>query len=81
MPIYVLDVMCDRCGGVHPTGMVLKLDDGPPAQETVAAFYADRPVPPDVAVRNETFRCPVTGESFTPASDDKVVIMPAPYRV
>jgi hypothetical protein len=81
MPLYVLQVACDLCNGLHPTNDVIKLDEGPQGKETVAAFYADRPVPPDVAVRNQTFRCPNTGQTFCPKSDEKVFIVPAPYRL
>jgi hypothetical protein len=81
MPLYVLQVACEFCNGVHPTNDVIKLDDGPQTKETVAGFYANRPVPADVAVRNQTFRCPTTGQAFSPMSDDKVYIVPAPYRL
>jgi hypothetical protein len=81
MPLFVLQVACDLCNGVHPTSDILKLDDGPLAKETVAAFCTDRPIPPDLAVKNQTFRCPVTGQTFSPKSYEQVFVIPAPYRL
>lgn len=81
MPYHVIQVECGVCSGLHTTEIVLKLDDGPPAKESVASYYGGKAVPPAVAVRDQVFRCPATGEKFKPGSDEKVFVMPAPYRV
>jgi hypothetical protein len=80
MALYVLQVVCEHCDGVHSTGMVLKLDEGPTAQQSVASFYADRLVPGELSLQKETFRCPLTGEPYS-APPDRVLIVPAPYRL
>ncbi len=81
MPLHVVQVACDLCSGVHTTEIALKLDDdGPQKRESVASFYAGKKIPPGLAVRNDTFRCPVTGGKFSPKSDEKVFVMPAPFR-
>src|SRR5262245_25147629 len=80
MPLFVIQVKCPLCDGEHPTGIVLKLDDGPLAKETVATFCADRKVPPDLALRGKKFVCSATGDSFSPESDEAVLIVPQAYR-
>ena len=80
MPLFVIQVRCPHCGSEHASGMVLKLDDGPIVTESVATFCADRPVPPDLLLKNHKFVCPVTGESFSPPTDDDVLVVPQPYR-
>jgi hypothetical protein len=80
MPLYVIHVKCDQCSEAHPTGIVLKLDDGPIAEQTIAEFCGDKPVPKDLSFRHEKFRCPITGEEFQVQSDDKLVIVPQRHR-
>ena len=80
MPLFVIQMRCPHCGAEHPTGMVLKLDDGPLAKESVATFCADRPVPPELALRNTKLVCPATGESFSPGSDEDILVAPQAYR-
>jgi hypothetical protein len=75
MPLYVIQVQCDHCSSTHPTGIVLKLDDGPVAEQTIAAFCGDQPVPKELSLRNETFRCPITGEEFRAKSDEQFLIV------
>ena len=80
MPLFVIQVRCPHCDGEHATGIVLKLDDGPIAKQSVATFCADRPVPPDLALRKREFVCPVTGQTFSPPSDEDILVTPQPYR-
>lgn len=81
MPLFVIQVRCSFCNEEHPTGMVLKLDEGPLVKESVATFTGDGPVPPDLRVLNTVFVCPTTGQSYRPESNDHVLIVPNPYRL
>jgi hypothetical protein len=80
MPLFVIQVRCPHCGGEHATGMVLKLDDGPQTQESLSTFCADRPVPPDLMLRKSKFVCSATGDSFSPPTDDDILIVPQRHR-
>jgi len=80
MPLFIIHVKCDQCSSTHPTGIVLKLDDGPIAEQSVAAFCGDKPVPKELSLRKETFRCPVTGDEFMAKNDDQLLIVPQRHR-
>ena len=80
MPLFVIQMRCPHCGAEHPSGIVLKLDDGPLTKESVKAYCADRPPVPELALKNTKLVCPVTGEPFVPPSDEDVLIVPQPYR-
>ncbi|MEJ7732630.1 MAG: hypothetical protein WKG00_25930 [Polyangiaceae bacterium] len=81
MPLFVIQVRCSHCSEEHPTGMVLKLDDGPLAKESVSTFAGEGPIPPDLKILNTVFVCPLTGQSYRPESNDHVLIVPNPYRL
>jgi hypothetical protein len=80
MPLFVIQVRCALCDTEHPTGMVLKLDEGPVEKQSVATFCGDQRVPPDLSVLKSKFVCPLTGQSFSPASNDDVYVVPQAYR-
>jgi hypothetical protein len=80
MPLFAIHVKCPQCPDAHTTGIVLMIDDGPIAEQSIAAFCGDNPVPLDLSFRNETFRCPVTGEEFKAKTDDELLIVPARHR-
>ncbi len=49
MARYSIHFFCDECSQVHPIGITLTLDDGPPAKESIGNTYAGKELPPQVA--------------------------------
>jgi hypothetical protein len=45
MAKYSVYFFCDECAQVHPLGIALELDDGPPDKASIGDTYAGRELP------------------------------------
>ncbi len=77
MAQYQVHCFCDECGQTHPTGIGIRLDDGPADRQSVGNAYAGRELPPSVAtLRGNQFPCPVTKRMTVQQDNDQVFLVP-----
>lgn len=64
MAKYSVYFFCNEYAEVHPLGIVIELDDGPPDKTSIARSYAGRELPSQIKTLtgNKTL-CPNTGEN------------------
>ena len=77
MAQYNVYFFCDECSEVHPLGISIGLDDGPPDKESIGDVYRGKDLPPKVArlIGNKTI-CPNTGKLTSQADNDQVFLVP-----
>jgi hypothetical protein len=73
MATYSVFVFCDDCGDVHPMGISVELDDGPPERDSIGNTYAGRELPPNIAqlINNKTY-CPKSGRQIIQRDNNQV---------
>ncbi len=77
MSLYGVYVMCDSCGGIHPMGIRLRLEDGPVDRASVSDSYPEDALPPQVAtLLTSDVRCPETARVFRPQNTAQVFLVP-----
>jgi hypothetical protein len=60
--------------------MRVHLDDGPDRKQTVAEFFAEASVPPQLlAIRGHDALCLKTGKKFNLESDDQLFLVPTTF--
>ena len=77
MALYSVFFFCDECSQVHPLGITVKLDDGPPDRASIGDTYAGRELPPQVAsLKGNMTPCPVTGRMTSQEDNNQVFLVP-----
>ncbi len=77
MPTYHVHVQCRECGGDHPILMKISLGTGPSRTQSIAEWFKERPVPPQVlALKRHSAPCLKTRKKFTLQEDDRVFLVP-----
>ena len=79
MAQYSVYVFCNDCGDVHPMGISIQLDDGPPRKESIGNLYDGIPLPPEIAtlIHNKV-QCPKTGKLFVQRDNRQVFLVADP---
>ena len=57
MPTYDVYIRCSECGGEHPILMKIFLGNGPNRTQSIAEWFKERAVPPQVLGLNAIRRC------------------------
>lgn len=77
MAKYSVHFFCNECSRVHPMGITLSLDDGPPKKESIGNTYAGKELPAQVAtLSNNTVTCPNTGNLTSQEDNNQVFLVP-----
>ena len=77
MAKYSVHAFCDECGGVHPTGIALSLDDGPADKSSIGDAYAGQDLPTSLATVTENrFPCPETKQLTSQKDNQQVFLVP-----
>jgi len=77
MANYSVYVFCDDCGDVHPMGISIGLEDGPPDKASIGDTYAGKELPPQIAtLTNNTTYCPKSGKSILQRDNNQVFLVP-----
>jgi hypothetical protein len=77
MADYDISFYCDKCRQSHPLGVEIPITNGPPVKQSVGAFLAGKPVPPEIAeLIDSQVLCPKTGEMFTRKDLLKIFLVP-----
>jgi hypothetical protein len=60
--------------------MRVHLDEGPDRKQTVAEFFPERSVPPQIlAIRGHDALCLKTGKKFKLENDDQLLLVPTTF--
>ena len=80
MPTYEVYFHCVFCAGEHGLLMRVHLDDGPDRKQTVAEFFPEGSVPPQIlAIRGHDALCLKTGKKFKLENDDQLLLVPTSF--
>jgi hypothetical protein len=74
---YSIFVSCNKCGGLHETGISVTLGDGPVDKQSVGDFYGEKSVPRSLAnLTNNSVTCPRTGKQSTQKNSHQIFLVP-----
>jgi hypothetical protein len=77
MANYDISFYCEECRQTHPLGIEIRINGGPPAKQSVGAFYTDSQVPPDIkGFISSQVLCPNTGKMFTRKDLHQIFLVP-----
>jgi hypothetical protein len=77
MANYDISFFCEQCKQTHPLGIKIPVKGGPPIKRSVGAFYAGKPVPPEIAnLIDSQVLCPKTGKMFTRKDIQQIFFVP-----
>jgi hypothetical protein len=77
MARYAVYIFCNECSDVHPMGVTVDLNDGPPSRESVGNAYAGKEVPPEVAALiTNMVTCPQTQRLTSQQDNNQVFLVP-----
>jgi hypothetical protein len=77
MAKYSVSFMCNECLEVHPMGIVLHLENGPPARASIGDAYAGKELPTSLAIlTGEMITCPNTGRLTAQRDTHQVFLVP-----
>ena len=68
MPKYDVHVTCSECSQMHFVNVRLDLDENGLDRKTLAEYFADRPIPSQIAfMQTNNYRCPHTKQLYSAA--------------
>jgi hypothetical protein len=75
---YRVLVFCNKCGGLHETGISVTLGDGPSAKRSLGDFYGEKELPKSLAhVMNNSVTCPRTGKQSSQRNSHQIFLVPS----
>ena len=74
---YNIFASCNKCGGVHETGISITIENGPIDKQSIGDFYNGKNLPKTLAgLANEAFSCPLTGRQFIQKDTKQIFLVP-----
>jgi hypothetical protein len=78
---YGIFVSCNKCAGVHETGISITMEDGPVDKQSIGDFYGGKSLPKTLAtLSQESFPCPLTGRQFIQKDARQIFLIPIKAR-
>jgi hypothetical protein len=78
---YSIFASCNKCAGVHETGISITIENGPVDKQSIGDFYDGKSLPKMVAgLTNEGFSCPMTGRQFIQKDTKLIYLVPIKGR-
>ena len=78
---YSIFVSCNKCAGVHETGISITMEDGPVGKHSISDFYSGKSLPKTLAtLSNQSFPCPLTGRQFIQKDTKQIFLVPIKGR-
>jgi hypothetical protein len=75
---YSIAVACNKCGGLHETGISVTIENGPVAKQSVGALYEGKSLPKSLAdVTNTSITCSKTGRQSTQKNLHQIFLVPS----
>jgi len=74
---YSIFISCNKCAGMHETGISITLEDGPRDKQSIGNFYSGKSLPKTLATLcNQSFPCPLTGRQFIQKNTKQIFLIP-----
>src|SRR5262245_9066270 len=78
---YSIFVSCNKCAGVHGTGISITMENGPVDQQSIGEFYSGKRLPQTLAtLSNQSFPCQLTGRQFIQKNTKQIFLVPIKSR-
>jgi hypothetical protein len=78
---YNISATCNKCAGVHETGISITIENGPIDKQSIGDFYNGKNLPKTLAgLSNESFSCPLTGRQFIQKDAKQIFLVPTKDR-
>lgn len=74
---YSIVVSCNRCGGVHETGISVTMENGPASKKSIGELYDGKSLPKFLAnLTQNSVTCPKTGRQSTQRNNHQIFLVP-----
>jgi hypothetical protein len=74
---YSIAVVCNKCAGVHEMGLLITMEDGPAAKQSIGELYEGKSLPKNLAnLTNTSITCPKTGRQSTQKDHRQIFLIP-----
>jgi hypothetical protein len=74
---YSIFASCNKCGGVHETGISITIEDGPVDKQSIGDFFNGKSLPKSLATLSSTvFPCHLTGRQFIQKDTKQIFLVP-----
>jgi hypothetical protein len=78
---YSIFISCNKCAGMHETGISITLEDGPRDKQSIDNFYSGKSLPKTLATLcNQSFPCPLTERQFIQKNTKQIFLVPIKGR-
>lgn len=75
---YSIVVACNKCAGLHETGICVTIEDGPVEKQSVGALYEGKSLPKSLAdLANTSITCSKTGRQSTQKNLYQIFLVPS----
>ena len=77
---YSIVVACNKCGGLHETGISVTIEHGPVTKQSVGALYEGKSLPKSLAdLTNTSITCSKTGRQSTQKNLHQIFLVPSTH--
>lgn len=74
---YSILASCNKCAGVHETGISTTIEDGPVDKQSIGDFYNGKSLPKSLASLSSTnLACHLTGRQFIQKDTKQIFLVP-----
>jgi hypothetical protein len=77
---YSIVVACNRCAGLHETGICVTMENGPTTKQSVGEWYQGKSLPKSLAnLTQSSITCPKTGRQSTQRNNYQIFLVPTKH--
>jgi hypothetical protein len=74
---YSIVVTCNKCAGMHEMRILITIEDGPAAQQSIGKLYDGKNLPKSLEnLTNTSISCPKTGRQSTQKNHYQIFLVP-----
>jgi hypothetical protein len=78
---YSIFALCNKCAGMHETGISITIEDGPADKQSIGDFYNGKSLPKSLAALSSTIlTCHLTGRQFIQKDTKQIFLVPIKGR-
>ena len=74
---YSIVVACNRCAGLHETGISVTMENGPSSKQSIGEWFDGKNLPKSLAnLTQNSVTCPKTGRQSTQKNNHQIFLVP-----
>ena len=74
---YSIVVSCNKCAGMHETGISVTIENGPAEKQSIGDLYDGKSLPKSLAnLTQKSVTCPKTGRQSTQRNQHRIFLVP-----